>query len=91
MISKKGKTLQGVEFEIQTWIGNAMPVKLKLRIFENYLGVFLKPLQFVSLIPNGRLDAYEVKENIDIFKYQEKVELISIPEIFYIFQWLMRV
>ena len=29
------------------------------------------------LIPNGCLDAYEVKVNIDIFKYQEKVKLIS--------------
>ena len=27
-------------------------------------------------IPNGCLDAYEVKVNIDIFKYQEKVNLI---------------
>ena len=25
-------------------------------------------------IPNGRLDAYEVKVNIDVFKYQEKVK-----------------
>ena len=30
-----------------------------------------------SYIPNGCLDAYEVKVNIDIFKYQEKVKLIS--------------
>ena len=29
------------------------------------------------VIPNGCLDAYEVKVNIDIFKYQEKVKLIS--------------
>ena len=28
-------------------------------------------------IPNECLDAYEVKVNIDIFKYQEKVKLIS--------------
>ena len=28
-------------------------------------------------IPNGCLDAYEVKLNIDIFKYQETVKLIS--------------
>ena len=28
-------------------------------------------------IPNGCLDAYEVKVYIDIFKYQEKVKLIS--------------
>ena len=28
-------------------------------------------------IPNGCLDAYEVKVNIDIFNYQEKVKLIS--------------
>ena len=28
-------------------------------------------------IPNGCLDAYEVKVNIDIFKYQEKVKPIS--------------
>ena len=29
------------------------------------------------IIPNGCLDAYEVKVDIDIFKYQEKVRLIS--------------
>ena len=28
-------------------------------------------------IPNGCLDAYEVKGNIDIFKYHEKVKPIS--------------
>ena len=28
-------------------------------------------------IPNGYFDAYEVKLNKDIFKYQEKVKLIS--------------
>ena len=28
-------------------------------------------------IPNGCLDAYEVKVNIDIFQYQEKVKIIS--------------
>ena len=32
------------------------------------------PLPF---IPNGCLDAYEVKVNRDNFKYQEKVKLIS--------------
>ena len=31
----------------------------------------------VVVIPNGCLDAYEYKVNIDIFKYQEKVKLIS--------------
>ena len=31
----------------------------------------------VLAIPNGCLDAYEVKVNIDIFKYQEKAKLIS--------------
>ena len=30
-----------------------------------------------QFIPNGCLDAYEVKVNIDIFKYQENVKLIS--------------
>ena len=30
-----------------------------------------------QIIPNGCLDAYEVKVNIDIFKYQEEVKLIS--------------
>ena len=29
------------------------------------------------VIPNGCVDAYEVKVNKDIFKYQEKVKLIS--------------
>ena len=31
----------------------------------------------VHNILNGCLDAYEVKVNMDIFKYQEKVKLIS--------------
>ena len=31
----------------------------------------------IQIIPNGCLDAYEVKVNIDILKYQEKVKLIS--------------
>ena len=31
----------------------------------------------ILYIPNGCLDAYEVKVSIDIFKYQEKVKLIS--------------
>ena len=40
----------------------------------------------------GNLDAYELKVNKDIFKYQEKViskTNLSIPEIF--LQWLIRV
>ena len=41
-------------------------------------------------IPNGWLDAYEVKVNIDIFKYQEKGETnLSIPEIFSFFNSLL--
>ena len=45
----------------------------------------------VLVIPNGCLDAYEVKVNIDIFQYQEKVKLsnLSFPEIFWIFQWFI--
>ena len=31
----------------------------------------------ILYIPNGCFDAYEVKVNEDIFKYQEKVKLIS--------------
>ena len=46
----------------------------------------------VQSIPNGYLDAYEVKVNIDIFKYHEKVKLISqFQRFFFIFQWLIRV
>ena len=30
----------------------------------------------VKDIPNGCLDAYEVKVSIDIFKYQEKLKII---------------
>ena len=46
----------------------------------------MSPFSFILLfiirtvilgIPNGCLDAYEVKVNIDISKYQEKVKLIS--------------
>ena len=42
-------------------------------------------------IPNGCLDAYEVKVSIDIFKYQEKVKLISQFQMFKNFHWLIRV
>ena len=34
-------------------------------------------------IPNGWLDAYELKVNIGIFKYQEKGKLISKFQIFF--------
>ena len=36
-------------------------------------------------IPNGCFDAYEVKVNKDIFKYQEKVKLISQFQRFFLF------
>ena len=41
-----------------------------------------------AYIPEGCMDAYEVKVKIDIFKYQEKVKLISQFQRF--FQWLIR-
>ena len=46
---------------------------------QNCLGKVVKILKgnLDLIIPNGCLDAYEVKVNIDIFKYQEKVKLIS--------------
>ena len=39
----------------------------------------------INIIPNGCLDAYEVKVNIYIFKYQEKVKLISQFQRFFTF------
>ena len=39
----------------------------------------------IIYIPNGCLDAYEVKVNIDIFKYQEKEKLISQFQRFFTF------
>ena len=36
-----------------------------------------------QFIPNGCLDAYEVKVNIDIVKYQENVKLSSQLQIFF--------
>ena len=39
----------------------------------------------VEPIPNGCFDAYEVKVNKDIFKYQEKVKLISQFQRFFLF------
>ena len=39
-------------------------------------------------IPNGCFDAYEVKVNKDIFKYQEKVKLVDSR---FFFQWFIRV
>ena len=39
--------------------------------------IILENKKWVLFIPNGCLDAYEVKVNIDIFKYQEKIKLIS--------------
>ena len=45
----------------------------------------------VIIIPNGCFDADEVV-NKAIFKYQEKVKLISqFQRFFFIFQWLIRV
>ena len=43
--------------------------------YEIKYNTFLVPWRLD--IPNGCLDAYEVKVNIDIFKYQENVKLIS--------------
>ena len=41
------------------------------------------PLNNTQILPNGCFDAYEVKVNKDIFKYQEKGKSnLSIPEIF---------
>ena len=37
------------------------------------------------IIPNGCFDAYEVKVNKDIFKYQEKVKLVSQFQRFIVF------
>ena len=39
----------------------------------------------INLIPNGCFDAYDVKVNKDIFKYQEKVKLISQFQRFFLF------
>ena len=36
-----------------------------------------EPIYFIHFIPNGCLDADEVKVDLDIFQYQEKVKLIS--------------
>ena len=54
----------------QTCGGNKAPIKLNLGVF---------------IIPNECLDAYEVKVSIDIFKYQEKVKLISQLQRFFTF------
>ena len=44
----------------------------------------------MHFIPNRCLDAYEVKVNTGIFKYQEKVKIISQLQVFFfIFQWLI--
>ena len=45
----------------------------------NGLTVFTSSMLYTAwlVIPNGCLDAYEVKVDIDIFQYQEKVKLIS--------------
>ena len=44
---------------------------------KNHTKQLQKHRKYILHIPNGCLDAYEVKVNIDIFKYQEKVTLIS--------------
>ena len=38
-----------------------------------------------SNIPNGCFDAYEAKVNKGIFKYQEKVKLVSRFQIYFLF------
>ena len=50
-------------------------ISQKIRLCEgDFEGKFQTSIQ---AIPNGCLDAYEVKVNNDISKYQEKVKLIS--------------
>ena len=44
-------------------------------LLENYSQNISSTVGFT--IPNGCFDAYEVKVNKDIFKYHEKVKLIS--------------
>ena len=41
--------------------------------------------QSLLYIPNGCFDAYEVKVNKDICKYQEKVKLVSRFQIYFLF------
>ena len=43
---------------------------------------FLFVTEEILYIPNGCLDAYEVKLDLDIFQYQEKVKPISQFQIF---------
>ena len=59
-------------------------VKLHLN-FTNVTWDISKNLELS--IPNGCLDAYEIKVNIDIFKYQEKVKLISQFQRFFTFSY----
>jgi hypothetical protein len=52
--------------------GSHHPVAKLVRFVIHYAGYGTESL----FIPNGCLNAYKVKVNIDIFKYQEKVKLI---------------
>ena len=62
-----------LEFKEFLQVSSIYFLRFSIGILEETL--FVK--EEVLYIPNGCLDAYEVKGNIDIFKYQEKVKPIS--------------
>ena len=62
-----------LEFKEFLQVSSIYFLRFSIGILEETL--FVK--EEVLYIPNGCLDAYEVKVNKDIFKYQEKVKLIS--------------
>ena len=50
-----------------------------------YFPVLVFSYILIYIIPNGCVDAYEVKVNKGIFKYQEKVKLVSRFQIYFLF------
>ena len=60
-------------------------VQLRIFLIQTRLWPMRKKFCWLQHIPNGCLDAYEVKVNIDIFKYQEQVKLISLFQRFFSF------
>ena len=47
------------------------------------MGFFFIFITYLTNIPNGCFNAYEVKVNKDIFKYQEKVKLTYLFQRFF--------
>ena len=67
------------------WVGYRYYVSCPSHVNKQFWILIINEPGLLQTIPNGWFDTYEVKVNIDIFKYQEKVQLISQFERFFSF------